>query len=203
MLEEKVEFDTARQMIDKDEDFSLPSGKSIVKVDLACGQKKKEGYLGIDKVKTEQTDIVHDLLEFPWPFVDESIYEFRAEHFVEHLPMQLKDGSNGLIRFMEEVYRCLQMYGTIEIIVPYYMSCEAYQDPTHCRFMTDRSFMYFDKSVVEGTLDHYTGECNFEQLTRTFILGPEWEGRADEARSYAMRYYWNVIKEMKVVLRKK
>ena len=202
-LEEKIEFGTASQMITKDEDFTLP-GKEMLRVDLACGQTKKEGFVGIDNKQLDGVDVVHDLLQFPWPLKDDSVYEMNCEHFVEHIPIQLWDGSYGLSRFMEEVYRCLMPLGTIKIVAPHYMSMESYQDFTHCRAITDRTFMYFDQSITGKVgIDHYTGKCNFEQLTKTTTIGPEWNGKSDEARKFAMTYYWNVCKEISFVLRKK
>lgn len=201
-LEEKIEFGTAGQLITADESFTVPQG--LLRYDLACGQTPKDGFKGVDRVPVAGIDIVHDLLEFPWPFKDSSVYEFNCEHFVEHIPLTLPNGDNGLIRFMEEVYRCLMPRGMIRIVAPHYMSCEAWQDPTHCRVITDRTFLYFDRTVmVASKLDHYTGDCDFEQLSRTFTLGPEWEGKADEARNWAMRHYWNVVKEIQFVLRKR
>ena len=71
-LETKTEFGTARQMIEADSDFSRRvDDVDLVRVDLACGKRKKEGFIGVDKVATEQTDKVHDLMVFPWPFADD------------------------------------------------------------------------------------------------------------------------------------
>ena len=137
------------------EDFTIDDGKDLMRVDLACGQKKKAGYKGLDRVAVDGVDIVHDLLTFPWPLEDESVYEFFCAHYVEHIPIILSDGSYGFHRFMEEVYRCLMPNGTMEIHAPYYMSQEAFQDPTHTRCITDRTFQYYNQGVVEGTLDHY------------------------------------------------
>jgi hypothetical protein len=203
-LEERIEFGTAKQMITADEAFTLPESDKLIKVNIACGQQKIEGYLGIDKIKTESTDIVHDLFEFPWPFEDNSIYEFNCEHFVEHIPIQLKDGSFGLNRFMEEVWRCLTDKGTIRITCPYYTSMRAWQDPTHTRAITDVTFLYFNKKHAEAMkVDHYSAmKCNFEPVSRTYGITPDWEGAAEEARQWAMNHYFNVVADIAFVLRK-
>jgi hypothetical protein len=205
-LEEKVEWEVAKQDITADEDFSKPdfkADKDVKKVNLACGQVKREGYIGIDSVATAAADIVHNLYEFPWPFEDDSIYEFTCDHFVEHIPIQLKDGSFGLIRFMEEVWRCLMPGGTIHITAPYYTSMRAWQDPTHTRAITDVTFTYFNKPLVTAMqMDHYSGKCNFEQLSRKYYITPEWEPMAEEARTWAMKHYNNVVADIGFVLRK-
>ena len=204
MLEERVEYEVAKQSIEADSDFSIIApDKTLKRVNLACGQTKHEGYIGIDSVATEAADIVHDLMTFPWPFEDGSIYEFECSHFVEHIPIQLQDGSFGLIKFMEEVWRCLIPGGTIHITAPFYTSMRAWQDPTHTRGITDVTFTYFNKKMVEAMkMDHYSGKCNFEQLSRKYYITPEWEGAADEARTWATKHYFNVVADIGFVLRK-
>lgn len=201
-VEERIEFGTASQSLIADPAFKVPEG--LIRYNLACGQQKKEGFKGIDKVAGDNVDLVHDLMIFPWPIESGSVYEFNCEHFVEHIPIVLLDGSYGLPRFMEEVYRCLMPGGMIRIVSPHYMSQEAWQDPTHCRAITDITFAYFNRDVMKGSgLEHYTGECDFEQISRTRLLDPAWGGKSDEARNWAMKHYWNVIKEITFVLRKR
>lgn len=203
-LEERVEYEIAKQDISADEDFTHPAkDETLKRVNLACGQIKKEGYIGIDSVATEAADIVHDLMTFPWPFEDGSVYEFTCDHFVEHIPIQLVDGSFGMIKFMEEVWRCLTPGGTIHITAPYYSSMRAWQDPTHTRAITDVTFAYFNKAQVEAMkMDHYSGKCNFEQLSRKYYITPEWEAAAEEAKAWAMKHYNNVVADIGFVLRK-
>jgi hypothetical protein len=46
----------------------------LLKLDLGCGTKKLEGYLGVDKVKLEGVDLVLDLDSTkPWPWKDGSV----------------------------------------------------------------------------------------------------------------------------------
>lgn len=201
-MDVRIEFGTSKQALSQLEDFTVDEGKKLLHVDLACGQKKKEGFKGFDRVKVEGVDIVHDLLKFPWPIEDVSVYEFFCAHFVEHIPIMLSDGSYGLNRFMEEVYRCLMPNGTIEIHAPYYMSQEAYQDPTHCRSITDRTFIYYNQRVTQDMLDHYMPVCNFEIVSQTRIIDPAFQTKGEQARRWAMNHYWNVVKEYQITLRK-
>lgn len=203
-VEAKVEWGTARQDIEADSDFTKPQTEQLLKVDLACGTMKRDGFIGIDIVQTEKTDIVHDLLKFPWPLKDASVLEFHCSHFVEHIPIQLDDKSYGLQRFMEEVWRCLTPGGTIVINAPYYTSMRAWQDPTHTRAITDVTFNYFNKEQAKNmTVDHYSAmNCNFKVLTMTYGLLPEYEALSDEARTYAAKHYFNVVADIGFVLQK-
>ena len=203
-LEERVLFGEAAQKITEDEDIQEAPWESLKKIDLACGTKVKEGFIGVDSVLLDGVEIVHDLLTFPWPFEDGEVYEFNCEHFVEHIPIQLLDGSYGLHKFMEEVYRCLMGRGTIRIVAPYYMSVGAWQDPCHARAITPVTFEYYNKqSTVPLGLDHYQPNVDFECVSRTSVLFPEWDNRSDEHRMWAMKHYWNVVNEIHFVLRKR
>lgn len=198
-MDEVVVEETAK-MITSDEDFFV-AGKELKRVDLACGQLKRDGFIGVDKENVDGVDIVHDLMKFPWPFEDNSIWEMHCSHFVEHIPIQLKDGTYGLNKFMEEVYRCLMPGGQITIVAPYYTSIRAFQDPTHTRSITDVTFDYYSKGRIGG-VDHYMSKCNFEIIHRKYMLNKEFEALGDEARMYAMRHYFNVIDDIQFVLRK-
>jgi len=57
-----------------------------VKYDLACGQRKQPGFIGVDVVQTADVDIVWDLTQYPWPFAsDQSCGEVHCSNFFEHL----------------------------------------------------------------------------------------------------------------------
>lgn len=206
-VEERVEFGTAKQMITADEDFKEPHQvhNQLLRVELACGQQKQEGYIGVDRENIEGVDIVHDLEQYPWPFEDDSVYEFFTSHYVEHIPIiRTYDSEYGLVKFMEEVWRCLMPGGLIKIVAPYYTSIRAWQDPTHTRAITDITFHYFCREFQDMTkVGHYLGKCNFELISRTYVLNKEWEPRGDEARAWATKHYWNVVDDIIFVFRKK
>jgi hypothetical protein len=201
-METRIEYGTARQELQQLDDYTVDKGEALLHIDLACGQRKKEGFKGIDRSATKAADYVHDLMIYPWPFADRSVYEFNCSHYVEHIPIILADGSYGLNRFMEEVWRCLMDKGTISIQAPYYMSQECWQDPTHTRAITDRTFMYYNQRVTENVLDHYMPKCNFEIVSQTKIVDPSFEAKGEPAKRWAIEHYWNVVREVQYILRK-
>lgn len=109
-----------------------------IKLNLGCGRKKLEGYLGVDKIKTEETDILHDLDARPFPFNDNSVAEIMADNVLEHV--------KELLPTMEELYRILEPNGILKIRVPYAKSDAAFKDPTHKNFFTEDTFNYFSES---------------------------------------------------------
>lgn len=196
MLKEKFEFGTAQQDITADEEFSKDHIKQFKRLDLACGKNKKEGFIGVDRELVDGVDIVYDLTQYPWPFEDNSIYEVNCSHYVEHVV--------DLIKFMDELYRIMEPLGIVTIACPYFTSERAWQDPTHVRAITMKTFYYFDREWVKNIkMDHYMGEANFEVVAVTPMVNQDWQGRADEAVRWAMKHYVNVIDDLSIVLRKR
>jgi ubiquinone/menaquinone biosynthesis C-methylase UbiE len=105
-------------------------------LDLGCGKKKCPGSVGVDINPNSDADIIHDLNVFPYPFENSSFEYCFLDNSLEHF--------DNTIKVMEEIYRILKLEGTCKIIVPYFRSRYAYIDPTHKKFFTIDSFMYFD-----------------------------------------------------------
>jgi len=177
----------------------------MVKIDLACGDNKKEGFLGVDVAETSSVDIIHDLNQYPWPFEDNSVDEINCSHYVEHIPHDAKNGNklDGLIQFMNEVYRILKPEGKATIIAPYYTSVRAYGDPTHQRSICDWTFYYYNKEWRKvNKLEHMGITCNFD-ATFSYLITNELTLRSEEIRNKAFKHDWNAIDDMVAELVKK
>ena len=109
-------------------------------LDVGCGKHKFPGAVGIDINPRTDADIVHDLNQFPYPFVESEFDEVYCDSILEHL--------NNIFRVMEEIHRISISGGIIHIKVPYYTSFDAFTDPTHIHFFTSRSFDYFREDFV-------------------------------------------------------
>lgn len=90
-----------------------------MKLDLACGNARTSGFVGVDKyLPPDPNRLQFDLLEFPWRFPDESIEEVVCHHFIEHIPMtETPDGVDLLCAFMDEVWRILKTGGQATFFV--------------------------------------------------------------------------------------
>jgi len=186
-----------------------------LKLSLACGDRKPEGFKGVDIAKTSATDYVQDLLQFPWSqFADNSVDEIECSHFVEHIPH-----GNGyedpFFQFFDEVYRILKpaefdpanpniaIKGFMTIASPYYSSMRAWQDPTHQRAISEASFLYLNKQWrVDNLLDHYPVTCDFD-FSYGYILSQEWQPRSQEVQQFAIRNYVNAVSDIQVMLTKR
>jgi SAM-dependent methyltransferase len=115
----------------------------LLKLNLGCGHKLREGWVNVDRVERDGVDVVHDLNDIPWPFDDDSADEIAAISVVEHLPC-------GLAAFMEEAWRVLVKDGRLEVVTPSHFSQNAWRDPTHIRPYHPDAFRYFDPSTEWG-----------------------------------------------------
>jgi predicted SAM-dependent methyltransferase len=160
----------------------------MIMLDLACGQHKQPGYLGVDIVEMPGVDIVCDLTKFPWPWENDSIDGLYASHYLEH--------TLDLIAFMNECHRILKKGCALHTVSPYYTSMRCWQDPTHVRALCEKTAHYFNKAIRDGGgLNHYpiTADFNF---TYAFLLEPEWQNKTDEEKQFAHNHYMNVVADI-------
>jgi hypothetical protein len=194
---------------------STKSSTGSLKLSLACGDRKPDGFKGVDIAATPSADYVQNLLEFPWrQFADNSVDEIECSHFVEHIPHG--DGYHDpFFQFFDEIYRILKpaefdpnnpnipLKGFATIVAPYYSSMRAWQDPTHQRAISEASFLYLNKQWrIDNKLDHYAVSCDFD-FSYGYVISPEWQNRNQETQSFAARNYINSISDIQVVLIKR
>jgi hypothetical protein len=187
-----------------------------VKLNLACGDRAREGYTGVDIVKTTHTDVQHDLLTFPWPFESDSADAVYCSHFVEHIPMgetpslswvedgwaHHSPGKDLFFAFFDEMWRVMKVGAEATIIVPYGASDRAFQDPTHRRFIVPATFVYLNAGWRrEQGIAHYNVECDFA-LHIDRVDADEFTLRSDDFKTFARSHYWNSVLDMQATLTK-
>ena len=147
-----------------------------MKIYFGCGKHRVEGFIGVDKIKTDTVDIVHDMNVYPYPFADDTIDEVLLIDILEHLP--------DTIKVMEEIWRICRNGAVVRILVPYYNSPGACQDPTHKSFFTENTFDYLTEAGTTP-LSHYNYYSsarfkilslvpNQRRLLRTFPTRIQW-----------------------------
>lgn len=170
----------------------------MLKIDLACGNNKRPGFTGIDSVRTDSTDIVHDLTQIPWPFESNSVDEAFSSHFIEHMT------GDDFIRFMDELWRILKPGAKATLIAPYYTSQRSAQDPTHKQPICENKFLYFTKAWRQvNRLGHYPIKSDFDIKFHFVISDPRWKDAPAEEQEYARKHLWNVVDDIVVEVRKK
>lgn len=199
-----------------------------IKIDLACGDNKREGFIGVDIFNGPSVDIVHDLNIYPYPFEDESVDEINCSHYLEHIKhddvltqvkacisscnsfeefkqsvLQLKPEQDGLIKFFNEIYRILKPGGKVKLVAPYYTSIRTYGDPTHTRMIADSTFWYVSKKWRDDNkLNHYGIICDFDVKLSYFITS-ELTLKSEEVRNKAFTHDWNTIDDIIIDMVKK
>lgn len=84
----------------------------LQKINLGCGEDKKEGYVNVDWSPLVHPDVVHDLNVIPYPFPDSSVDLIEAFHVLEHLDKPFA--------LMKEYHRILKPGGVVHIKVPHF-----------------------------------------------------------------------------------
>ena len=141
-------------------------------LDIGCGNKCKEGYVGLDKVQLPGVSIVADI-EQGLPIKSASCKVVRAHHVFEHV--------SNLIGLMNEIHRVLMPGGRLEIGIPlvgmmttdkgFVFGNGAYTDPSHCRFFVIDSFNYWQPGFVGNTDVGIRG--NFKIISREVYQYPD------------------------------
>jgi len=99
--------------------------KKLIKLDIGCGNKKREGYIGIDINKDTGADIVASA--FKLPFEVSSVDAIHSSHLVEHFdPTEVK-------KFFAEIYRVLKKgaKASLKVDTDWTKKILLSKDPTH------------------------------------------------------------------------
>lgn len=116
----------------------------LLKLNLGCGNKRKEGFLGVDLFPCEAVDKIADLNE-NLPFEDGSVCEIYMDNVIEHIP--------NLPKLFKELHRICCHDAAIKIITPHFASLSSWIDPTHVHHLSYFSMNHFENPNVA----HYTG----------------------------------------------
>ena len=175
-----------------------------VKLDLACGQRPRDGFQGVD-LHAPGAKWKVDLTKFPWPWEDSSVEELHCSHYAEHLPMvevqHAGRTKNLFFAFFDECFRILRPGGNMMVIVPSARSNRAFQDPTHCRFIVAETFAYLSAEWRRSQgLDHYQVDCDFSGNAVGSVVQEE-TVRHPESQSFRFNHLWNTTLDFHCTLK--
>ena len=113
------------------------------KLNMGCGFNKMDGYWNVDVERKCNPDEVVDLEVTPWPYEDNFFEQINANNILEHLGQTPRQFTN----IMKEMYRVSMNGATWTIQVPHHR-CDLYWDDyTHVRVLTPKTFKMFDQQV--------------------------------------------------------
>ncbi|MCI0532587.1 class I SAM-dependent methyltransferase [bacterium] len=82
------------------------------KLNVGCGESKKDGYINLDFSELVKPDVKHDLNRFPYPFKDDTFDIIEVFHVLEHLDRPFD--------CMREFHRIMKHGGTLHVKVPHF-----------------------------------------------------------------------------------
>lgn len=180
-----------------------------MKLDLACGLNPKEGYTGVD-LYGDKAALRIDLTRYPWTELpDACAADINCSHYIEHIAMENVQAhgfaaQDALLAFFDEVYRILEVGGTVSLCWPALKTVRAFQDPTHRRFIPAETLQYLDKNWRTSVgLSHYNVVCDFEIVNMTHTMPLEMQARHPEAQARMVRGEWDAIFDFVAVLKKR
>lgn len=173
-----------------------------MKLDIGCGTRKQDGFIGVDSIAFEGVDVVADLRE-RWPFEDNSVDEIAASHVIEHFTGKER------VHLVNEMYRVMKPGAKATITIPHWGSCRAYGDPTHqWPPVSEFWFYYLSKEwrLTQGNAPHTDAthwadgfNCDFE-ATWGYALHPQIQTRNAEYQQFAANFYKEAVQDMQATL---
>lgn len=133
---------------------------SGTKIDLGCGHKCRQGYVGID-IRDKGQDLLWDVRQ-GLPFPDNSIIAVYSSHFIEHLT------DSEWRNLIVEIIRVCAPNALIELRCPHLSCVEAYYHG-HVSLWSEKRMKGFALGFERGAV---TGE-KFPRLLSLKVVGIE------------------------------
>jgi SAM-dependent methyltransferase len=132
---------------------------------LAIGSGKmefRENVTRLDISKETGADVVWNLNESPYPFVDCEFDKIECYDVIEHV--------DNIPKVLQECFRLLKPDGVMHITTPHYSSPNSYIDPTHKFHL---SFFSFDCFSDEHQYSYYSN-ARFKINSRKIMFQGPW-----------------------------
>lgn len=161
--------------------YPVPEHK---KLNLGSGFKKLEDHWNVDISSRSTPDQVWDLEVMPWPWDADFFTAIRADNSLEHLGQTPR----AFAAIIQEMYRVSADGAEWVIVIPHHR-CDAFWDDfTHVRVLTEKTFKMFDQKVNYEALERKLSDSAFgfqygidlEVLDVTYDLVGYWSKLRDE-----------------------
>lgn len=180
----------------------------MVKVELGCGNTKREGYIGVDRFPLPDVDVVADL-NGALPFDSDSVDTVWACHSLEHL--------SNLSHTFAEIYRVTKHGSVIQVLAPYYFSTLNISNFYHQSAWTEDTPRLFDLYPTDmvnkkdylmphaltwglAESDNSNPNYSFQIVKEEFFYFPEYCHLSDEHKRQARRSMLNVCDQIFIVM---
>lgn len=127
------------------------------KLNMGCGFKKLNDHWNVDLSPKCNPDQVLDFNITPWPYEDNFFDKINADNILEHLG-QSPDVFTNIIK---EMYRVSKDQAEWFINIPHHRCDLFYDDYTHVRALTAKTFKMFDQKVNVESIERKLSDSTF------------------------------------------
>lgn len=127
------------------------------KLNMGCGFKKLSDHWNVDVESKCNPDEVLDFETTPWPYEDNFFDKITADNILEHLGQSPKVFTNVI----KEMYRVSKDGAIWAICIPHHRCDLFWDDYTHVRVLTPKTFMMFDQKFNYNTIERKLSESTF------------------------------------------
>ena len=99
-----------------------------MKLNIGCGNKAIDGYVGVDKFQCDAADYICDIENEKLPFDDGSVGAIMLDNVIEHF--------GDIPKVINELIRVSKKGGVIKIITPHFSALSSWIDPTHIHHLS-------------------------------------------------------------------
>lgn len=184
----------------------------VIRLDIGCGSRKKDGFVGVDQFSMPGVDVVLNVVGkgedgkfLAWPWADNTVDEIHSSHFVEHLDFNRHNPER--VHFYNEAFRVMKPGAKMAIIVPHWASNRAYGDFTHAdKPVSEMSFYYLKQAWRDVNAPHTDVKwnpagyaCDFD-ATWGYSFSPELGVRHPDHVQFALQNYKEAAQDLHATL---
>jgi len=127
------------------------------KLNMGCGFKKLNDHWNVDVEAKCNPDEVLDFEKTPWPYEDNFFEKITADNILEHVGQDPKVFTNVI----KEMYRVSADQAEWFINVPHHRCDLFWDDYTHVRVLTAKTFKMFDQKVNFESIEKKLSDSTF------------------------------------------
>lgn len=129
----------------------------LTKLNMGCGFKKLVDHWNVDIEPKCNPDEVVDFEVTPWPYEDNFFDKITADNILEHLGQDPK----VFTKIIKEMYRVSKDGAEWFIQVPHHRCDLFWDDYTHVRVLTPKTFQMFNQEFNFQTIEKNLSESTF------------------------------------------
>lgn len=162
------------------------------RIEIGCGNAKREGFFGIDVAQGSSADLIHNVESLPLPFPDNSVDYIYSSHSLEHM--------HEFPFVFRELFRVCKHGATMELWTPYGKSDDGLLFGHHT-FFSEASFKHICFEYDRFYLGDAFGFLDWKKTEYNLTLGvKEKLDQMGIPLDFALDHMFNICQEWGVFL---